>query len=112
MKENFQAAVMQSASPYMREFLMTDVRPSLPSVKCPVLALGGNRDMQVNATINLEAIDKGLEGCKHEVVTYSNLNHLFQHCQTGLINEYRTIEETIAPEVLNKIAEWVKSLRR
>ena len=110
MKENFQAAVKQSASPYMRSLLMTDVRQSLPSVKCPVLALGGNRDIQVNAAINLEAIDKGLVGSKHEVVAYSDLNHLFQHCQTGLVNEYRTIEETIAPEVLTKIVEWIKSL--
>ena len=110
LKENFQAAVKQSASPYGRSLLMTDVRLSLPSVKCPVLALGGNRDIQVNAAINLEAIDKGLANSKHEVVAYSDLNHLFQHCQTGLVNEYRTIEETIAPEVLTKIVEWIKSL--
>lgn len=111
MKANFKAALGQMQSRYMRDFLKVDVSQSLRKVKCPVLALNGKRDTQVNAAVNLEAIDKGLTRSRHEVVAYDGLNHLFQHCTTGLVNEYRTIEETIAPEVLSKIAEWVNSLR-
>lgn len=110
LQENFKAAVGQMQSRYMRDLLKTDVRQSLPRVTCPVLALGGKRDTQVNAAVNLEAIDRGLTNSKHEVVVYDELNHLFQHCQTGLLNEYQTIEETFAPEALAKIVEWVNSL--
>lgn len=110
LKNNFKAAMEQMQSRYMRALLKTDVRQSLPRVTCPVLALNGKRDTQVNAATNLEAIDKGLTNSKHEVVVYDELNHLFQHCQTGFPNEYQVIEETIAPEVLAKIAEWVKAL--
>ena len=110
MRANFKTAMEQMRSRYMRDFLKVDVRGSLHRVKCPVLALNGKSDTQVNAAINLEAIDKGLTKSRHEVVAYDGLNHLFQHCKTGLVSEYRTIEETISPEVLAKIAEWVNSL--
>ncbi len=110
LKENFRLAVRQLATPYMRHFLKTDIRASLRKVKCPVLALNGTYDTQVNATDNLSAIEKGLTGCKHQVVACEGLNHLFQHCHNGLPSEYRDIEETVAPEVLKTISKWVKGL--
>jgi hypothetical protein len=39
------------------------------------------------------------------------LNHLFQHCMTGLTAEYPQIEETFAPEALEQIAAWLAILR-
>jgi hypothetical protein len=38
---------------------------------------------------------------------FPKLNHLFQICETGALSEYVRIEETIAPEVLKAIADWV-----
>ncbi|MGE0449055.1 MAG: hypothetical protein AB7Q29_05660 [Vicinamibacterales bacterium] len=35
------------------------------------------------------------------------MNHLFQHADTGAVEEYATIEETIAPEVLSLITTWI-----
>jgi hypothetical protein len=32
---------------------------------------------------------------------------LFQTSQTGLLNEYGKIEETISPQVLETIADWI-----
>ena len=55
-------------------------------------------------------IDKGLVNSRHETVEFDNLNHLFQHCQTGLLTEYQQIEETFASEALTKICTWIKSL--
>lgn len=110
LKENFGLALQQLSTPYMRELLKHDVRASLSKVSCPVLALNGKRDTQVNWELNLDAIDKGLTNSKHEVVSMDDLNHLFQHCQTGLPNEYPMIEETFAPEALQMIVEWIKGL--
>ncbi len=97
----------QMSTPYMLHFLKVDVSKQLPSIKCPVLALNGKKDTQVDCTTNVNALRKGLVGCKHEVCELDDLNHLFQHCKTGSIVEYQQIEETISPEVLKMVAEWV-----
>lgn len=110
LKANFNAALVQLSTKYMREMLKTDARKVLPMVKCPILALNGKSDTQVNHVTNLEALEKGLVNSKHKIIAYDGLNHLFQHCQTGLVQEYQQIEETIAPEVLSQIIEWVKDL--
>lgn len=110
LRANFNAALVQLSTPYMRDFLKTDIRKNLLKVRCPVLALNGKLDMQVDYAANLSAIDNGLKNSQHETVSYDGLNHLFQHCQTGLVTEYQLIEETISPEVLDKIKDWIKGL--
>ena len=110
LKANFEATLHLLSSRYMRDFLNVDVRGVLPNIKCPILALNGKKDTQVNSTSNLDAIDKGLVNSRHETVEFDNLNHLFQHCQTGLLTEYQQIEETFASEALTKICTWIKSL--
>lgn len=97
----------QMSTPYMLHFLKVDVSKQLSSIKCPVLALNGKKDMQVDCTTNVNALRNGLVGCKHVVCELDDLNHLFQHCKTGSIVEYQQIEETISPEVLKMVAEWV-----
>ena len=94
----------------MRHFITIDIQSSLPNIKCPVLALNGKKDTQVEYKQNLEVLESGLTNCSHETVAYDNLNHLFQHC-TSLSESlsYDKIEETIAPEVLADIAAWIKS---
>ena len=82
---------------------------AIPQIKCPVLALNGKKDTQVNYQPNLEALDKGLTA-KHQTVALNNLNHLFQHCTTGSLIEYQQIEETFAPEALQTIADWMAGL--
>jgi hypothetical protein len=41
-----------------------------------------------------------------------DLNHLFQHCETGSPNEYFEIEETISPEVLEMVVGFVKGMKK
>lgn len=92
--------------PYYQHILTVDVRPLLPQIKCPVLALNGKKDTQVNYQPNLEALDKGITS-PHQVIAMEGLNHLFQHCTTGSPKEYRQIEETFAPEAIQKILDWI-----
>lgn len=97
-------------SPYFRHFISFDPAGIWAKVGCPVLALDGDRDMQVSADENLGAIKKALESGGNTNVTATKLpglNHLFQSCQTGLPNEYAVIEETIAPQVLELISTWI-----
>jgi len=82
-------------------------------LSCPVLALNGEKDVQVLAQMNIEAIENALEkGGNPAVQTqiFPNLNHLFQECQTGLPNEYGEIEQTFSTEVLETIILWLNGI--
>lgn len=97
-------------SPWMVCFLKLDPAIALEKVKCPVLALNGDKDLQVPADVNLEAIQKALTKGGNKNVTIKklpNLNHLFQECKTGLPVEYGTIEQTFSPIALEEISNWI-----
>jgi uncharacterized protein len=97
-------------SPWFRFFLSFDPRPTLERVHCPVLALNGEKDLQVPPKEDLAEIAKALKKGGNTRVTTKELpglNHLFQTCKTGAVSEYGEIEETIAPLALKVIGDWV-----
>jgi len=96
-------------SPWYRYFLSYDPRPALRELKCPVLALDGSKDSQVNADLNLPVIREALQGGNKDVTVelVPGVNHLFQTAKTGAVSEYHEIEETMSPKVLEMIAAWV-----
>ena len=103
-------AADQAMTPWMRYFLNLDPRPALEATTVPVLALNGDLDVQVDAEQNLAAIAAALEAGGNEDVAvrrFPRLNHLFQRAETGLVDEYANIEETIAPEVLELVRDWI-----
>jgi pimeloyl-ACP methyl ester carboxylesterase len=100
----------EAVSPWFRFLINYDPGPALRDLKQPVLALNGALDVQVPPAQNLPAITWELEAGEnkdYEVVKLAGLNHLFQTAITGSPSEYGEIEETIAPSVLNLIAEWI-----
>jgi uncharacterized protein len=106
-----QSVVIQLSSPWMRFFLNYDPAVDLRRIKVPVLALIGSKDVQVPSQPNLAAIEKALKsgGNKRFVVKeMPGLNHLFQHANTGLPNEYGQIEETFAPVAMSTFEDWMK----
>jgi pimeloyl-ACP methyl ester carboxylesterase len=103
--------IKQLISPWYRYFLTYDPRPALKKVKCPVLALNGEKDAQVPPKQNLPEIEKALKagGNSHYIVKeLPGLNHLFQTCKTGAVSEYAQIEETVSPTALAMISDWLK----
>lgn len=103
-------ALRQTMNPWFRYFIDYDPVPVLRKVTCPVLALNGSKDLQVPPKEDLAAIAAALEeGGNQDYTTLElpGLNHLFQHCQTGLGTEYGIIEETFAPEALQIMADWI-----
>lgn len=100
----------QLSTPYMLHFMRVDVSKQLKKIKCPVLALNGKKDMQVDCESNIKALETGLVCRKHDIHAMDDLNHLFQHCKTGSIVEYQQIEETISPDVLKMITTWLQNI--
>jgi hypothetical protein len=108
----FELQIRLTMSPWLKFFLSYDPIPALKKVKCPVLAINGDKDLQVPADYNLPPIEQALKagGNKnYKVVKLEGLNHLFQHSKTGAVTEYGAIEETFAPEAMELIASWIKS---
>ena len=100
----------QLSSPWMMNFIKHDPAMVLPKVQIPVLALNGEKDLQVPAKENLEAIEAALiKGGNTNFSTkqFPKLNHLFQTCETGLVSEYGMLEETFSEAVLEEITRWI-----
>ena len=89
--------VITMQTPWVLDFIATDMAYYLPKIKCPVMAVNGSKDVQVDAHDNLSALRKGLKPNKKNLIKeYEGLNHLFQHCTMGQTTEYRLIEETLS----------------
>ena len=112
LKESFLDMLTQFQSPWMIKFLSLDMRPLLGGIECPVLALNGTKDIQVDYETNLDALRCGLPAnSRNRIEALEGLNHLFQHCTTGSVAEYRSIEETISPEALKMMVEWLEGMK-
>ena len=96
-------------SPWLNFFIDYDPSGDISKTLCPVMAVNGSRDVQVIPSLNLMGIKAHLKpNSKNIIKEYPSLNHLFQHCKTGDVLEYRMIEETISPEVLEDIVRFIK----
>lgn len=109
--ENIRQQPVFQKVPWYKWLLDYDPSENISKTLCPVFALNGDRDQQVISSLNLTAIENLLPKSKKNLIKeYPELNHLFQHCTTGLTYEHRGIEETISPEVLKDIADWINGL--
>ena len=102
-------------SRWFRHLVQHDPAPVLKKVRVPVLALFGGKDLQVPPAQNAPQVEKALRAGRNDdfaVEVLPGLNHLFQHAETGLMDEYARIEETIAPQVLERIASWIRERTR
>ena len=111
LRQNYLAASQQFSTPYMKYFIALDLSQRLSAVTCPVMALNGTKDTQVQCDRNMKALKAALpSGGKNIIHVEEGLNHLFQHCVTGEFSEYKEIEETFSPKVLSEMIAWIKTL--
>ena len=111
LRQNYLAASQQFSTPYMKYFIALDLSQRLSAVTCPVMALNGTKDTQVQCDRNIAALEAGLPSNSRSVIRAEDgLNHLFQHCVTGEFSEYKEIEETFSPKVLSEMVAWIKTL--
>ena len=110
-RETLNASAARVTKPWFRYFLTYDPSEALSKIKCPVLAVNGEKDLQVPPKENLKAIEKALKTAKNKDFTIKEikgLNHLFQTANTGSPAEYVQIEETFSPQAMSLISEWLK----
>lgn len=107
------AVITEIKNPWFNYFIKFDPADYLRKVKCAVLALNGEKDIQVAAVPNTEAIrkimvEKMVKTFRVQVLP--GLNHLFQHCNKCTVPEYAELEETFSPEALQIIGNWIKEV--
>ena len=113
LEKKVDAGLVRAASPWFRAFLTYEPKESLEKLTCPVLAINGEKDLQVDPDQNLPAIRAALEQAgnkQFEIIEYPSLNHLFQQCETGAMSEYQASEETFNEEPLRKMTEWIRAV--
>lgn len=109
----FDVIASQLLTPWHRTFLSLDPRDYLTRVRVPVLALLGDRDMQVPPDATVPALKKALASDRDVTIRrLAGLNHLFQTAQSGGPDEYAKIDETISPTVLSLITGWISEHAR
>ena len=112
LKQNYLAVLTQIQTPYMSNFIALDIRSLLGDIDCPVFAINGTKDVQVDHVSNLGALRSGLnENPKNVIRNIEDVNHLFQHCATGSVAEYREIEETFSQDVLDELVIWMSDFK-
>jgi uncharacterized protein len=95
----------------MKFFLQSDASVYLQSISAKVLALNGEKDIQVIATSNTEGIKKALQKGKspsYEVKVLPGLNHLFQKCKLCTVMEYGALDETFSEDALTIMSNWLQ----
>lgn len=105
--------ISELGSYWYKHFLAYKPGDDLQKVSCPVLALYGEKDFQVDPSQNAEPMRKALEksnSSKYDVIVLESLNHLFQKAETGMPEEYSKIEETMNPKALETILKWITSI--
>jgi peroxiredoxin/alpha/beta superfamily hydrolase len=103
--------IRQATGPWYQEFITYDPAKVLPHVHVPWLAINGDKDLISDGTTNLKGIADNLaKGGNHDVTTWlvPGLNHLYQHCKTCDLSEYAALPETMASEVMTRIADWIE----
>lgn len=97
-------------SPWYRTLIQYEPAVALQAMTCPVLAINGDLDIQVDAADNIAAIENALSASRNPDFTTTilpGLNHLFQPAETGTIDEYGKIETTFDPAALDLLSAWI-----
>lgn len=111
-KEQLRDYLKGERIPWYDFFLDYDPASDIRETTCPVFVMNGEKDLQVIAASNVEAIRNNLpQNTKSRVKIYPGLNHLFQECTTGVPAEYIHIEQTISPIVLDDMVDWLKQIQ-
>ena len=110
LAQEVDAIAKQLQSDWMKFFLAHDPAEDWRRTRCRVLAIFGNKDLQVpanqNAPVMKELLALRSKGT-HAVLEYESLNHMLQHAETGNVSEYGAIEETISEDVLEQMVQFI-----
>ena len=97
------------SSPFYKGFLRTDPSIYLSRITCPILALNGSKDMQVEAKRNLAQIKRLTTSSPSVTVKeLEGLNHLFIPANSGHPSEYLFLPPGFSSDALTALLQWLR----
>jgi len=105
-----EGVVTMMASPAIRTGVQYDPASDIAGYEGEFLALWGDKDLQVPVPANSEAalgVLRDKDPDKIALWVYRGLNHLLQFARTGLPSEYALRPETVHPQVLEDVSDWI-----
>ena len=107
VQQQLSQTVAVMSAPSYRSIVKYNPADDIRSVNVPWLALNGEKDMQVLPG-NITTIKELNPSADARVI--AGHNHLLQHCNTGMVQEYRSITEDISDDVLRMILDWLDAM--
>ncbi len=110
IKSRVDAQLANLRTPWFKFFLDYDPAPTLEKVKCPVLAVFGELDLQVPAAVNRDPMEQALKNggnTAYRIEVMARANHLYQEAKTGTVQEYTTLKKEFVPELLPLLTSWI-----
>ena len=96
---------------WYKRFLALDPSDAISRITCPVMAVNGTLDFQVDCKENLDNLKKRLPAsAKNLIKSYEGINHLLVPCKTGYPTEYPILEGPVSEEIMKDIADWILGL--
>lgn len=109
-----EGAARQQAAIWGQDYALAsldlDPAPAMSGYAGPVHAFFGERDLQVLAGPQSQALLEARGDMPTEITVMPGVNHLFQVAETGLPQEYGSAPHAMAPEALTTIGEAAEAL--
>ncbi len=97
-----------AASPWRRYWWNYDQTASLRALTCSTLVVFAGCDLQTPPSCHAPNVRAALAANRlASLVELPGLNHFLQQAKTGAPSEYRDIDETLSPEVIETVCGWV-----
>lgn len=96
--------------PWYRSNIFFDPQTTYGALEIPVLAIGGERDFVAPPDHHLANIERILAQAPSSDITitvFPRLNHLLQEAETGLPIEYASLQNSLSPDALITVSEWI-----
>jgi uncharacterized protein len=96
-------------SRWFKSLIEFEPADSLSDITIPLLAIFGEKDMQVPLKENLEAAEElgNINGINLSTVVIPDANHLFQQANSGMPSEYGMLERSFADGFEQVIIDWI-----
>jgi hypothetical protein len=109
--ERIEIRAQMAVAPWRRYWWTYDFTGTLAALACPVLVVFAERDLQTPPAFHAPNVRAALAANpRARLVELPGLNHFLQTARTGAVSEYGDIDQTLAPEAIETVREWVSAV--
>ena len=77
-------------------------------ITIPTAVITGELDFIVAEKVTVPVFEENLINCPSQIIEIPKVNHWFETCKTGSINDYGKTTEIISPAFLQVVSDFVQ----